>query len=364
MRVLQLIPNLLVGGAERVVASLAIGLRRAGYDVGVVSLFPAGGSWIEQELRGAGVPVRFLGKRPGPDPRMVPRIARAIGEFRPDVVHTHLNVLKYALPTIAARRPGVVHTVHSLAEREVERTSQVLHFFAFRAGIVPIAIGTSVADSVRRLYRLDGCRIIPNGISVADCEATAGARDAVREALGIAPDAPLFVFVGRLDPAKDPATLVRAFASSRLRAEGARLVVVGDGELRPECERLAADLGAADRVRFLGIRSDVPRVLAAADAFVLASLWEGNPLSVMEAMASGKAIVATSVGCVPELVPEEAGRLVPPGDPAALEAALLEVARDPPLARARGAAAARWARAHFDASLMTRAYEEVYAEVA
>ena len=96
---------------------------------------------------------------------------------------------------------------------------------------------------------------------------------------------------------------------------------------------------------------------------MLASSYEGNPLTVMEAMAAGKPVVATGVGCVPELVASEAGRLVPPGDVNALEAAMYEVAADPTLARARGASAARIAEARFDASLMGRSYEVLYAEV-
>ncbi|OFX26090.1 MAG: hypothetical protein A2V77_18420 [Anaeromyxobacter sp. RBG_16_69_14] len=111
------------------------------------------------------------------------------------------------------------------------------------------------------------------------------------------------------------------------------------------------------------MRSDVPAVLAAADAFVLASRREGNPLSVMEAMAAGKPVLATAVGCVPELVPEGAGRLVPPGEPSSLEAAMYEIACDLGLARAMGGVAARFARERFDDTDMARAYERLYGAV-
>src|SRR4051812_6926663 len=159
MRVLQIIPTLWVGGAERVVSLLGRYLVRSGHAVGVISMFPARGTWIEEELRAAGVPLYFLGKRRGPDLRMIPRIARAIADFRPDVLHTHLYVLKYALPALAAcRRFRVVHTVHNLAEHEVERSSRILQYVAFRAGVVPVAIGKAVAESMMRVYRLSALR--------------------------------------------------------------------------------------------------------------------------------------------------------------------------------------------------------------
>jgi glycosyltransferase involved in cell wall biosynthesis len=367
MRILQLIPTLWVGGAERMVATLARRLRGSGHAVGVVSMFgpSASGASIDPDLASEGIEVHFLDKRHGVDPRMIPRTARVLADFEPDVVHTHLGVLKYLLPALAAARGcRVVHTVHNLAEREVERPSRLIQYLAFRSRVVPVAIGEAVAESVRRVYRLRTCRVIPNGIAVSDFAPSPQVRKEARAELGIAPGAPVFLAVGRFNPQKDQATLVRAFASSRLRAAGARLLLVGDGELRAEAERLARALGASDRVRFLGVRADVPRLLAAADVFVLSSRWEGNPLSVMEAMAAGRSVVATAVGCVPELVPEGAGRVVPPGDAAALEAAMLELANDPPLAHARGAVAAEIARTRFDVSQMTRAYEDLYAEVA
>jgi len=362
MRVLQVIPNLAVGGAERVVSLLARHLRRSGHDVAVVSLYDPSGSWIEAGLRSDGVPVHFLGKHPGLDLRMIPRIARVVARFRPDVLHTHLYVLKYVLPA-AAGRCRVVHTVHNLAEREVERLSRILQAIAFRAGVVPVAIGDAVAESMHRLYRLPPRHRIPNGIPVSDYAPPPGAREEVRASLSIPRDAPVFVAVGRLEPQKNSKSLIEAFASDRLRQLGAHLLLAGDGELRRELESQASARGVGDRVHFLGIRADIPRVLAAADVFVLASRYEGNPLTVMEAMAAGKPVLATAVGCVPELVPDCAGLLVAPGDGAALEAAMVELAGDAGCAREKGAAAAVIARSRFDASVMGSAYEKLYAEV-
>ena len=363
LRILQLIPTLVVGGAERMVAALSIHLRRWGHTVAVVSMYPPFGTWIEKDLQAESVPITFLGKRSGPDLRVVPRIRRAIAEFRPDVLHTHLYVLKYALPALlTTRRCPVVHTIHNLADKEVDRPSMMLQYLAFRAGVTPVAIGRSVAESIRRCYGLQPAHVIPNGVPAEHFSPPRGARDEVRASLGLKYDAPVFVSVGKLEPQKNHHGLLLAFASDRLARIGAHLLLVGDGFLRRDLEARARALACGDRVHFLGVRSDVPRVLAAADAFVLASHYEGNPLSVMEAMAAGKAVVATAVGCVPELVADESGQLVPPGDVPALEAALFEIAQDLRRAQVMGAAGGRIAAARFDDVLMARAYEQLYRE--
>jgi glycosyltransferase involved in cell wall biosynthesis len=361
LRILQLAPALVVGGAERTVALLARELRRAGHTVAVVSMYPSCGSWIEEDLRREGIPLSFLGKHPGLDVRMVPRIARIIRSFRPEVVHTHMYALQYTFPSLAASwRCRAVHTLHSVAEREAHLPGRMLQQLAFRARVVPVAIGGAVAESVRRVYGLTAPAVIPNGIPVVDYAPAPGTRDQVRADLAIPRGAPTFVSVGRLEEVKNTAAVLRAFASPRLDKLRAHLLLAGDGGLRAELERQAVALRIAERVRFLGVRTDIARVLAAADAFVLASRWEGNPLSVMEAMAAGKPVLAAAVGCIPELVPEGCGRLVAPGDEAALEAALFGAAADPVRARVQGEAAARHARERFDVAVMTRAYEVLY----
>ena len=361
MRVVELVPSLDVGGAERMAALLARGLHDLGQTVTVVSLFASTGSWIEADLRAAGVEVRFLDKRPGLDPRMILALARVLRALHPDVVHTHLHTLKYAWPaSLAAGRPAVVHTVHNLAEHEVERVSRVVHGAAFRAGVVPVAIGGAVARSLEAEYGRPVPQRIPNGIPVAAFRPAAGARAAVRAELGLGDDDPVWLTAGRLNPQKNHAILLEAFA----RVGGAAtLLIAGEGELRDALHAQAAGLGVGERVRFLGVRGDLPRVYAAADAFVLASSWEGNPLVVMEAMAAGLPIVATAVGCVPELVPAEAGALVPPGDAAALAAALTALLADPAAARRQGAAAAALAVARFDAAVMARAYFRLFSSL-
>ena len=144
----------------------------------------------------------------------------------------------------------------------------------------------------------------------------------------------------------------------------AKLLLAGDGSLRSQLEAQAVALGVTPQVRFLGRRDDIPQMLAASDVFVLASLWEGNPLSVMEALAAGLPAVVTAVGGVPELVANEIeGLVVPAGDPLAFSAAMVRVASNPTMRRAMGIAATKRAVTEFDDRNMVEAYESLYDEL-
>lgn len=354
MRIVQLIPTLSVGGAERIVALLAHAQTQVGHDVHIVVLGSPEDSWIERWVRTEGIDVHFLDKGPGFEARVVGRLARTLRRLRPDVVHTHLHVLKYLLPSRLLHRPAaIVHTLHNLAENEAVRSDQLVQQAVFRWRVAPVAIGAAVAESVRAVYDLEPAAVIPNGIEVARFAPAAGVRDRLRAELDLPASACVFVVVGRLNPQKNHTLLLDAFARV---SDSAHLVVVGDGELRAQLEQAAP----AARVHFLGIRRDVPDLLAAADVFVLASDWEGNPLVVMEALAAGKPVVATAVGCVPELVVDGTGQLVPKGDSPALTAAMQNYVDTPAAVHADGSAARSHALGRFDVSAMARAYLALY----
>jgi glycosyltransferase involved in cell wall biosynthesis len=357
--VLQVIPDLGGGGAERMLLNLVVGLDRARFDVDVVSLYARGSTPVEAELAQAGVRVTHLGKKVGFDPSMTWRIHGVIRSRRPDVVHTHRAVLQYALPALVLwRRRKVVHTVHNVAPLEVPRPGRIAHRLAFGLGVNPVAIGEVVAASFRREYGREPCITIPNGIPVGAYASPKVPRAEWRRRNGIAEGQFLFVTTARLQPQKNIALLLRAMRSLRGSAAAA-LAVAGDGPLRDELHALSAMLGIADRVRFLGSRSDVPDLLAAGDAFVLSSDWEGNPLSVMEAMAAGVPVVATRVGGVPEIV-GGAGVLTEPGDESGLAAAMRALVEDRARRDALSRAARARAAAEFDASRMASRYASLY----
>jgi glycosyltransferase involved in cell wall biosynthesis len=255
----------------------------------------------------------------------------------------------------------MVHTVHNLAEREMDDWSgRVVRRIAFRRGVVPVAIASEVADSIRRVYGIDGFPLIPNGIPVDAFRSPSLDREGWRNKEGFAPTDVLFVCVAGLRPQKNPALLVEAFHRGPASDPRARLLFVGRGDLQSELERRIGALGLQERVHLLGLRSDVPEILNAADVFVLSSDYEGNPLSVMEAMAAGKPMICTAVGGVPELVEGGCGLLVAPRDARAFSEAMRHMLESPKARKSMGEASARRAVERFDLRVMTKVYEDLY----
>lgn len=364
IRVLEVLATLKRAGAERVAVSLARGLDSARFETAVVSLFDAFPGGFEPELESAGIPVWHLGKRPGLDLRMIPRLRRVFREFRPGIIHTHSYVLRYTLPAgLGLARSVKVHTVHNIASREADFTGRLIHRFAFNRGVAAVAVGDVVEHSYRQLYGSPPAAVIRNGIDTSAFNQP-GLRTGWRASHGFNEEDLLVASIGRLDPQKNPLGLIASFAGALGGLSHAHLLLAGGGSLRLDCEKMAAELGLAARIHFLGTTPDVAGLLAASDIFALASNWEGTPLAVIEAMAAGLPVVATSVGGVPELVTDGlTGVLTPAGDIGSMVSALGRLARDAGLRQLMGRAA-RLRSAGFGVDAMVSAYASLFERLA
>jgi glycosyltransferase involved in cell wall biosynthesis len=365
IKVAHIVPMLSPGGAERVAVHIVRRLDRQRYEPVVISFTRRLGCDLDRMLEEAGVEVRYLGKRPGFDYRMYFRLHPVLRDCQPDIVHTHLHVLRYALPfLLLLKRVSLLHTVHNLAEREIEPRARWIQRYALNHGVVPVAVAKEVALSLERLYGIQRCRVISNGIPTDSyaCPQTPRREWRTKERFGT--DDILFVCVARFAPQKNHSLLLKAFAQGPASDPKAHLVLVGEGVLREQLEEQAKSLGLAGQVHFLGLRTDIPDVLGAMDVFVLSSDWEGNPLSVMEAMASGLPIVSTAAGGVADLVESgKQGLIVPLGDVQGFSGAMISLLRNQEARQRLGLAAARRARQSYDVSTMVRAYEELYDSV-
>jgi glycosyltransferase involved in cell wall biosynthesis len=340
-----------VGGQEKLLVEFARHADREAFELHFVSLGSRGR--LAGDIEACGWNVTALGAPDGLRPGLVFRLAAWMRRWRPQVVHVHdLRSLIYAgLATrlVGLRRPRLVYTRHWWQRDLSPRVAAAHRHFA---GLVDRLV--CVSELVREASEQEGLaprrlQTIANGI------------DMVRFAYqGPCAGGPA-VTVARLSPEKDLANLVRAVAIVAPRVPEQRFEVAGDGMYLNELKALAAELGVAERITFLGEVRDVPAVLARAGLFVLPSRAEGMPLTLLEAMARGLPVVATRVGGVPEVVAEgETGWLVPPADPEALAAAIERLATDPELARQFGAAGRRRAEECFDVRRMVAEYERMY----
>ena len=360
MRILHVVGSFAVGGVEQLTARLLDGFKQLGHDVAAVSLFDTQGSHLERFLQQQEIPVHYLRKRIGFDPRALTGLGRIIRQFQPDIVHSHGYVLAYTLGAATlAGVPGQVHTIHNVAGWGMPWWGRDVLSLATLIGVAPVAVSAEVARTNRDANRTEAMTIL-NGIPVAIYRTARRNRQLWRTENGFGQDDLLIASVARLFPQKNHSLLLRAFA--RLApTQSIQLVLVGDGPLKGELQGEADALGLRSQVRFLGVREDIPDILAASDVFALSSDAEGNPLALMEAMAAGLPVVATAVGGVPELLTHgRDGFVVPPGNADSLAAALSRLIGSPEQRQAMGKDAESKALATFDIVHTVRSYVELY----
>lgn len=280
----------------------------------------------------AGIPVTYLG-RGRFDPRTIYDLRRLIHRKRIDLLHCH----GYGSTTFGrvagslCRIPVIVHE-HMIDDR-IPTYQRIVDRILSPATARAIAVSKAVREFMihQRGIPPEKVDIVYNGIPESYAETqTEEEKRRIESELGVARDGYRLVgIVGRLHPIKGHLDFLCAAAQLVRRQPCTRFVVVGDGDMRPDLEDKAKKLGIAGRVHFAGHREDIPAVLALLDVLVISSYSEGCPLSVLEGMAAGKAIVSTRVGGIPELIDDdETGVLVPAGDPTALAKAVERVLDD------------------------------------
>ncbi len=291
--------------------------------------------------------------------RGVPALARTLRALGADVLHAHLTwplAAKWPMAAgVAGRIPAVVATVQLYLPFQATRSTLLQHRLLARGVGRYICVSRFVAEACMAHVGWPASRVsvVHNGIDPGLWER--GDADAGRAVLGAG--GPVALTLARLDPQKGLEVLVAAAA----QVPDVRFAIAGEGPERPALEREIARLGLGDRVVLLGRREDAPDLLAACDLFVLPSRFEGLPVSVVEAMAACRPVVATAIGGTDEAVADgETGLLVPAGDAAALAAAVARIAGDQGLAERMGAAGRARALESFTAEGMAAGVESVY----
>ena len=346
------------GGAERTVVNIASALQAAGSQNLVI--IPANGEgWLARELADTGVAIEYFRLERPVSPTCARWLASTLRRYGAAIAHSHeFSMAVYG--GWAAWRAGIPHviTMHGSRYYAGRLQRRVAMRIAVAASGQLVAVSQQLAGhlSVDLGIPASQITVVANGV-----RSQRPSDSSLRAELKLARDDRLLLAVGNLYPVKGHRVLLAALALLRDRHPGVHVALAGRGELADELQAQARRDGLAERVHFLGLRSDIPNLLAGADIFVMPSLAEGLPLALLEAMFAERPIVATSVGEVPTALGEgDAGLLVAPGDPAALAAALDRLLSDPLEAQRLGQQAARRATALYDISHMVAHYARIY----
>lgn len=365
VRVLWLSKGLGPGGAERLISSLARTINPDEFDIRATYLLPKKNHLVEQ-LAQAGVPAICLdGERPF-QMGWVGRLRRMVHEQGIDVVHIHSpQPAALARPVLRGQgkhRPAIMYTEHN-SWGGYRSATRLANAATWSLDDYRLVVSHTAFDSVPRFMR-SRSEVLIHGVELDTVRAHSAARERLRSEFGLSEEEVLVVTIANFREHKDYPTLLTAARKVLDTGMPVRFAAVGQGPLeawiRDEMDRLR--LG--DGFRLLGFRDDALDVIAACDVFCLSSIAEGYPVALMEALALGKAVVATAAGGIPEAVGQGVeGILVPARSPEQLAEALLKVAADPMMRMGFGTAASVRS-AEYDIARAARRHEDLYRRLA
>lgn len=372
MKIVQVIPSFNVGGGELLAVRLCAEIKRqqADYKLYLISLYDPIPSIVYDEALVSGATILSLGKKKGFDPLTPIKMIKALLSIKPDIIHTHLAGLRYALPAGALCKGSIkFHTVHNMASHETSRLTQRLHSFAFKQlGWYPVALSEKVQKSILNVYGEDA-PVVNNGIGVKS-ELLRQKKEDLRRGCNIPDKHPIIITIGRLSAQKNHCLLIDAFQKLCMESMTCCLLIVGgdcsDGSHKKMLEDKVNNLPESIRnnIHFLGQRKDIPELLMASDVFVLSSDWEGVPLTLLEAMGYGIPVVSTSVGGIPDVIEDGVnGVLVPKGDVNDLSNAISEMLKNNSIASVLACNAQEKFRQCYSIENTARGYLELYKKI-
>lgn len=352
MKIIEIVPFWGLGGAEIMCENLIYELKKLGHDVIAVSLYDTQ-TVITERFKNAGIDVRFLGKKGGYDFSMYKKLRQLFTNEKPDIIHTHIHTTQYVFPIAKKLKIKVIHTVHSIADKEATKILRIFNKFFFkRFYAVPVALSEIVKDSILTEYKLqpDSVPVVFNGIDLSKCR--------VKSDYSLSQTFKI-VHVGSYQEVKNHIGLIDAFEQFHKNHPEAELHLIGDGQRRTVIEQLVREKNLSDNVVFYGFQSSVHEFLNQMDIFTLPSIYEGIPMSIIEAMGTGLPIVATNVGGIPNMLTSGESALLTSVDSSEIANAFEELYNDADLRERLGKNALVRSK-EFSSEEMARKYLEIY----
>ena len=353
-----------IGGAESMVAQLLSNIDKTDLDIVVVTSNPKQNNHIQQMVDNANVRCYYTSdsnnKRVIEKMKILFRISRILNTEKPDIIHSNLSIVAYSFPYILFHKTKLLHTAHTLPEKDLGYASRLMLKFLRRLNKASFtSISHSIQERIINIYGVyeADAPVIENPV---DCQMFYCKRNTESNANASV----RFINVGRLTYPKNQHLLIKAFAEVVSKYPKVSLSIIGDGELRENLDTTVTTLGLNSSVKLLGKRNDIPHLLRNADIFVLSSRYEGLPLTVLEAMASGLPIISTAVGGVPDVVVENKnGFLVPNEDEQSLATAMIKLIDDYQQRVTMGNNSIELAK-KYDVKSFAQKYRELYFKIA
>lgn len=355
MRVMQILPELKLAGAQIMMENLSTQLACDGHEVFVVSLYSIH-TPISDRLEKNGIRVCYLDKRDGLDITIVKKIRACIKAFQPDVIHTHSYVLKYAFWASIGWKCKRIHTVHNIADKETTRPNLMLEKMLSKHNLITqVAISPRVKKSICEYYGIAESTVpmIYNGIVLDKCQK--------KQSYSLANTTITTIHIGRFEEQKNHALIVKAAEILCKKYGNLTFKLWGEGSLKDDIRDQIAHAGLTDSVILKGTTSAPCAELSQADIFILPSKWEGMPITLIEAMGTGLPVVVTPVGGIPDMVEDKVSGLYCEDDPKDLARKIELLILNEDLRRKLGIAAADKSK-EYSAKVMASQYVKLYSE--
>jgi glycosyltransferase involved in cell wall biosynthesis len=308
LKLLIITPTLNIGGGEKLTVDLIRNIDRNLFDVTLLVLFSEKQTHFSEQVKSTDIKIVYGDKRRGFDFKIYPKINKILKEVKPDVIHTHLNVLQYMFPFYFTQKYKKVHTIHSVADKEAYGILKYVHKFSFKyLNVIPVSISKYITNSMREFYPfLNEIKCVYNGIDLEKFKPFSSKRN--QRSIK-------FIATGSLYPVKNHKFMIEAFSRLVTKFENITLTILGDGELRQELEEQIDSKNLKGKVFLKGRVNNVAYELNKSDIYLMSSIYEGLPLSLLEAMACGLPIISTKAGGIVDVIIDGSnGLLVNNGD--------------------------------------------------
>lgn len=289
LKVLQIIPSFGVGGAEKIVLDYLTYFDKNKVEIKAISMYQNMDTIYDRFIKENKLDVVYLDKKPGLDLSIINKINKVINDFNPNIIHSHLYTIKYYLPAILNKKKiKIFHTIHSDPEYDGGKVDKYFNKIAFKYfNCTPIALSNELKTKVDEFYGITTTIVINNAIDFKKFSNVTKNKEEIKQSLNLPIDSFIIGHVGRFVEQKNHKFIINVFNEFSKIKENTYLILVGEGKLKKEIEDMAYSLNLSNRIKFLGVRNDIPELLKIMNVFLFPSMLEGFPLTLIEAQAAG-----------------------------------------------------------------------------